>query len=204
MKPAPHWYRDNRVPTDLRRLLPVAAPNPLVVAWRWRYEIALVSGLSAGIAAAIISFGTAPTIFAVIVITLTILCWPTARQIAVDRAWCIITPHRVRAGCTEALIYSSRGKIPTILWTSHQAFGERVLLWCRAGTSVDDFVSARAVLTAACWAKDVAIFFDSHHTQLVTLDVIRRPVGDLISDLEGQRSSGPPGGPPAWPGDQDT
>jgi hypothetical protein len=204
MKPAPPSYRDNRVPTDLRRLLPVAAPNLLVVTWRWRYEIALVSGLSAGLAAAVISFGSVPTIAAVLVVTLTILCWPRARRFSLDRAWCIITPHRVRAGCAEGLIYSSQGKIPVILWTSHQSFGERVLLWCRAGTSADDFVSARAVLTAACWAKDVAIFFDTHHTQLVTLDVIRRPFGELTSDFESHRFARPGSGPLAWPGGQDT
>jgi hypothetical protein len=204
VKPAPHWYRDNRVPTDLRRLLPVAAPNPLVAAWRWRYEIALVSGLSAGLAAASSSLGALLTITAVIGITLIILCWPTARRFAVDRAWCIISPHRVRVGCAEGLIYSSRGKIPVILWTSHRAFGERVLLWCRAGTSADDFVSARTVLAAACWAQDVAVYFDIDHTQLVTLDVIRRPPGDPTSDPEGYRSSDPSDRPPAWPGDQDT
>jgi hypothetical protein len=203
MIPAPHWYRDNRVPTDLRRLITVATPNPLVIAWRWRYEIALVAGLSASLAAAIISFGAVPAIVAVIVITLTILCWPTARQFAVDRVWCIITAHRVRVGCAEGLIYSSRGKIPVILWTSRQSFGERVLLWCRAGTSVDDFVSARAVLTAACWAQEVAIFFDTHNTHLVTLDVIRRPFGELISDVEGRQSPDPPDGPPDWADDQD-
>ena len=203
MKPAPARYGGNRVPTDLRRLLPVAAPNLVVVIWRWRYEIAVVSGLSAGLTAAIISFGVLPTIVAVIVITLTIVCWPLARRFAADRAWCIITPHRVRAGCAEGLIYSSRGKIPIILWTSHQAFGERILLWCRTGTSADDLVSAHHVLTAACWAEDVTIFFDTHHTQLVTLDVIRRPVGHYTSDLEGPRYSGPGGGPPAWPGDRD-
>jgi hypothetical protein len=203
MKPAPPLYRDNRVPTDLRRLISVAVPNPLVVAWRWRYELALVAGLSSGLAAAIISVGTVPTIVAVIVMALTILCWPRARQIVVDRAWCIITPHRVRAGCVEGLIYSSQGKIPIILWTSHQAFGERVLLWCRAGTSADDFVSARTVLTTACWAQDVAIFFDTRHRQLVTLDVIRRPVSDLVSGFEGHRFPGHFEGPPAWPGNQD-
>jgi hypothetical protein len=37
--------------------------------------------------------------------------------------------HRVRVGCAEAMIYSSRGKIPIVLWTAHQHFGERVLLW---------------------------------------------------------------------------
>ena len=139
MKPGPRRYRDTRVTTDLRRaLVPVAAPNPIVAAWRWRYEIALVTGLSAVLAAAIISFGVVPTIVAATVITLTTLFWPTARQFAVDRAWCIITPHRVRVGCAQGLIYSSRGKIPVILRTSHQAFGERVLLWCRACTSVDE------------------------------------------------------------------
>jgi hypothetical protein len=203
MNPAPDHYRNTRVPTDLRRLVPVATAGPLVVAWRWRYEIALVAGLSVGLTVAILSFGAVATIVAVIVITLTILCWPTARRLAVHRAWCIITPHRVRTGCAEGLIYSSRGKIPIVLWTSHQAFGERVLLWCRAGTSADDFVSARAVLTAACWAKDVAIFFDLHRTQLVTLDVIRRPLDDLTSDLGGHHSLGP-GGPSPWPGDDDT
>ena len=202
MIPAPHQYRDNRVPTDLRRLISSANPNPLVVAWRWRYELALVACLSSGLAAGIISVGAVPMIVVVIVIALTILCWPKARQVAVDRAWCIITPHRVRAGCVEGLIYSSRGKIPVIMWTSHQAFGERVLLWCRAGTSPDDFVSARAILAAACWAQEVAIFFDTRHTQLVTLDVIRRPASDLIGDFEGHSFPGHSEGPPAWPGDQ--
>ena len=203
MIPAPYRRHDTRVPTDLRRLISVAAPNPLGVAWRWRYEIALVAGLSAGLAAAISSFGAVPTILAMIVIALTTLCWPLARRFAVDRAWCIITPHRVRVGCAEGLIYSSRGKIPIVLWTCHQAFGERVLLWCRAGTSVDDFVSARAVLTAACWAKDVAVYFDIDHTQLVTLDVIRRPPADLTGDFEEHRSSDPSDEPRAWPSDQD-
>jgi hypothetical protein len=201
MRPAPHWYRDNRVPTDLRRLLKVARPNPLAVAWRWRYELVLTPGLSAGLAAAIISFGALPTFAAAVAVTLAIMCWPTARRFAADRAWCIITPHRVRLGCAEGLIYSSRGKIPFILWTSHQAFGERVLLWCRAGTSVDDFVSARTVLAATCWAQDIAIFFDIDHTQLVSLDVIRRPPTDLIGDFEDHRSFDPSGGgPPVWPG----
>jgi hypothetical protein len=203
MIPAPHRYRDNRVPTDLRRLIWVAAPNLLVIAWRWRYEIILVSGLSAGLAAATIAFGVVLTIVAVIVIALAVLCWPTARRFTVNRVWCIITPHRVRAGCVESLIYSSRGKIPIILWTSHRAFGERVLLYCRAGTTADDFVSARTVLAAACWAQDVAVYVDVQRTQLVTLDVIRRRSVDFTSDLEAYPSTDLTGERPPWPGDQD-
>jgi hypothetical protein len=201
MRPDPYRYSAPRVPTDLRRLVRVATPNPLVVVWRWRYELTLATGLTAGIAVAISSFGAVMTMVVAAITTLTVLCWPTARQFATDRAWCIITPHRVRLGCTEGLIYSSRGKIPVVLWTSHRAFGERVLLWCRAGTSVDDFMSARAALTAACWAQDVAVHCDTQHAQLITLQVIRRAT-DPISDDEGL-PHGHPGGSSAWPGRHD-
>lgn len=204
MIPASPRYRDSRVPTDLRRLISVAPPSLVLAAWRWRYEIALVSGLTAGLAAAVSSFGGVPTIIVVIVVALTILCWPPARRLATDRAWCIITPHRVRVGCVEGLIYSSRGKIPVILWTSHQASGERVSLYCRAGTTADDFVSARTVLATACWAQDIAIFIDPRHTQLVILNVIRQRSVDLPEDLKGNRAPGPAGEPPLWPGDQRT
>jgi hypothetical protein len=203
MTPAPHWYHDNRVPTDLRRLLVRTRANPLVIVWRWRYEIALAAGLPIGLVTAFTSIGAVPTIVTVIAVTLIILSWPAVRRFIAERAWCIITPHRVRVGCAEGLIYSSRGKVPVILWTSHQAFGERVLLWCRAGTSVDDFVTARTVLATACWAQDVAVFFDTEHIHLVTLDVIRRSPAGLPSETEGHRSSGPSDRPSAWPGNQD-
>ena len=204
MKLVPHWHRDTRMTTDLRRaLVTVAPPNPVVVAWRWRYEIALLAALAAGLTIAIISIGSWPTIGALTVTTVTVLCWPLARQLVVNRAWCVVTAHRVRVGCAEAMIYSSRGKIPIILWTSHQPFGERVLLWCRAGTSVDDFVTTRAILISACWAQDIAVLPDVHHPHLVTLDVIRRPPYKLTSRLEGNLATDPPGGPSTWPGDGD-
>jgi hypothetical protein len=205
MRLVPHWHRDTRMTTDLRRaLVAVAPPNPLVAAWRWRYEIALLAGLAGSLTMAIISVGVLPTIAAVIVITLTVMCWPSARQLVSGRAWCIITAHRVRVGCAEAMIYSSRGKIPIILWTSHQPFGERVLLLCRAGTSIDDFITNRAILATACWAQDVAVLRDIRHPHLVTLDVVRRPPYNVSGgERSGDRTTDPPGGPYAWPDDQD-
>lgn len=205
MKFVPHWHRDTRMTTDLRRaLVEVAPPNPLVAVWRWRYEIALLAALAASLTVAIISIGVWPTVGALTVITLTALCWPPARQFVVNRAWCILTAHRVRVGCAEAMIYSRRGKIPIIMWTSHQPFGERVLLWCRAGTSIDDFITTRAVLTSACWAQDVAVLPDTRHPHLVTLDVIRRPPYNVTGGLEGSRAIDPRDGPSPWPGDEDT
>jgi hypothetical protein len=204
MKIVPHWHHDTRMTTDLRRALVTAAPpNPLVAAWRWRYEIAVLAGLAGSLAGAIISVGALPTIAAAIVISLILTCWPLARRVVLDRAWCVITAHRVRVGCAEAMIYSSRGKIPMILWTSHEPFGERVLLYCRAGTSVNDFIAHRAILATACWAQDIVVLRDTAHPHLVTLDVIRRPPYDLGSGGPGgDRATDPPGGPSAWPGDE--
>ncbi len=203
MKLVPHWHRDTRMTTDLRRALITAAPpNPLVAAWRWRYEIALLAGLAAVFTIGTTSVGIWPTIAVVSVITVAVLGVPPTRQFMLNRAWCIITAHRVRVGSAEAMIYSSRGKIPIILWTAHQPFGERVLLWCRAGTSVDDFITNRAILTSACWAQDVAVLPDIR-PHLVTLDVVRRPPYHGTSGLEGSRTTDPPDWS-AWPGSEDT
>ena len=204
MKLVPHWHRDTRMTTDLRRaLVTVARPNPLIATWRWRWEIVLLAGLAVILAIGITSVGAWPTIAVVTVIILAVLGLPLARQIVLGRAWCIITAHRVRVGCAEAMVYSSRGKIPIILWTAHQPFGERVLLWCRAGTTYDDFIASRAILTSACWAQDVAVIPDMRHPHLVTLDVIRRLPHNVTSELEDNRTTEPPDWS-TWPGGDDT
>jgi hypothetical protein len=60
-----------------------------------------------------------------------------------------------------------------VLLTRRQPFGERVYLWCRAGTCKQDFEAARELLTAACWAHDIRVSSHPRNAQLVTLDVIR-------------------------------
>lgn len=153
----------------------VARPNPLVLAWRWRYELMLATGmpfgaiLLAGILGATWALAVSGALIAVLAL------WPPARHRLVAWAWCVITPHRVRTGCAEAWIHSRQGRLPAVLLTTRQPFGERVHLWCRPGTSVQDFVSARAVLIAACWAQDIRVTCSLRHAQLVTLDVVRRP-----------------------------
>jgi hypothetical protein len=198
------WVRDDRVPIGLRRALGrVAAPNLLVASWRWRWEIASLAGLAAILIAGTTSIGFLPTIAVVTVVTLTVMGFPPTRQLVLNRAWCIITAHRVRVGCAEAMIYSSRGKIPVIVRTAHQPFGERVLVWCRAGTSIDDFAANRAILTSACWAQDIAVLPDIRRPHLVILDVIRRPSYPIPREYEGNRATDPPDWSP-WPGSEDT
>jgi hypothetical protein len=151
----------------------VAPPNPLVFAWRWRYELILGIGLPV----MLIVLGGVPimlgTLAAIAVLVGAALLWAPTRRHLLARAWCIITPHRVRVGCAQAWIHSRRGKIPIVLLTTRQPFGERVHLWCRAGTSAIDFTSARLLVTAACWARDIRVSGNERFAQLIILDVIR-------------------------------
>jgi hypothetical protein len=152
----------------------VARPNALVFVWRWRYELILGVGLPA----LLIALGGMPvmlsTLGGIAMVAGAAFLWPPARRYLIARAWCIITPHRVRVGCAMAWIHSRRGKIPIVLLTRRQPFGERVHLWCRAGTSEVDFTSALPLLIAACWARDMRVTGNERFAHLVTLDVIRR------------------------------
>jgi len=152
----------------------VARPNPFVVAWRWRWELMLAAGVP--LAAVLIASTLGP--WALLLgggLMAAVALWSPTRQSLVAWVWCIITPHRVRTGCAEAWIHSRRGKLPAALRTTRQPFGERVYLWCRAGTSAQDFESARPTLISACWAQDIQVTVSLRHAHLVTLDVIRRP-----------------------------
>jgi hypothetical protein len=186
MTPSPRRPRSTRqalAGLDLA-LCAVARPNPVVLAWRWRYELGLVTGLPIAmiVLASAVGIGWAVTGAAALVSLM--ICAPRVRWLVVARAWCIITPHRVRTGCAQAWIHSRTGKIPIVLLTTRESFGERVHLWCRAGTGAADLAWARDLLAVACWAQDVQVFRHERFAQLVTLDVIRRPQLGTLGDPE--------------------
>jgi hypothetical protein len=170
----------------------VAPPNPIVLAWRWRYELTLAAAITVGVIAvtripapAWVPAGCAAVIAAGAVL------WPPVRRRVAARAWCVITPHRVRAGCAGAWIHSRGGRLPAVLLTTRQPFGERVHLWCHAGTCAQDFQSAQGLLTAACWAHDMRVTCNPRYRQLVTLDIIRRPAGNPTPPAASTRRTRP-------------
>jgi hypothetical protein len=119
----------------------VPQPGLFGLAWQWRYELGLVTGLAAvGLASGYLL--SAAWFIAIAVIGLALfagsLAWPPSRRRLIARTWCIITPHRVRTGCAHAWVQTRNGRLPTILYTTPAAFGERVTLWCRAGISHGD------------------------------------------------------------------
>lgn len=140
-------------------------PNPAVVAWRWRYELAAAGAgwwlLSQVGLVWTVAFGLAVTAAVVVL-------GPVRR-----RLWCVVTPHRVRTGCKHSWVHSRTGRLPMVMWTRPVRGGEQVLLWMRPGTSVDDLVDAASTLTATCWAREVVVHPDPDHGHLVRLTVVR-------------------------------
>jgi hypothetical protein len=167
----------------------VARPNLIVLGWRWRYELGLLIGLGFG-SFAIQTLGVAWLIATWLVLVAMFGVWPAGRRLLVKRAWCVITPHRLRTGLAHAWIQSRRGQLPMIVLTTARPFGERVTLWCVAGTSAEDLIAARDVLIAACWAADIEIVRSPRHAHVVIVDVIRHPP-DRPPDPETERMTWP-------------
>jgi hypothetical protein len=162
----------------------VRRPGLVEFTWNWRWEIGLLAVLAVPAGLVISAFGliglivTAGAGLAVSIATL--LLWPPARQWCRARAWCLITPHRVRAGCVNAWVQTRSGKLPFIVSTTPTPYGEQVRLWLRAGLTAADLRAARDVLAAACWAEEVRVEPSANHAHLVTLQVIRTGYSERV------------------------
>ena len=148
-----------------------------MIAWRWRYELAGAACAVGGGLAVILAYGPGWLVAAISGLVALVGGSPGGREFIVARAWWMITPHRIRAGCVQARIQSRSGKIPIVMLTTRQPYGERLVLWCPAGTSADDLLAARGTLAAACWASEVRIVPDHRYAHLVTVEVIRHGRG---------------------------
>jgi len=155
----------------------VARPGIIALIWNCRYELGLSIGLAVVTLASGYALGAA-WLAAVAAIGLVVLAgglaYPPSRRRLIARAWCVITSHRVRAGCRHARVRTRDGRLPIILYTTSAAFGERVTLWCRAGITHGDLEAARDVLRAACRARDVRVVVSARYPHVVVLEVIRR------------------------------
>jgi hypothetical protein len=148
--------------------------------WRWRYELMLAIDVSVIAVVMLHLLGPGWSLLCGTVIGFGLGLWPTSRNALAAHVWCVVTPHRVRVGCVQARIYSRGGRLPIIIRTSMHPFGERVIIWCTAGTSAEDFQMAKSILCAACWAANIRVEQSDRYAHLVTLDVIRRLRSDLL------------------------
>ena len=156
----------------------VARPRLITRIWPWCYEFGLIAGTVLGMIGIGVTLGpgwliaAAAAAMAILGVALT---WRPSRRRIIARAWCVITPHRVRTGCAQAWIQTRDGHLPAVLYTVPAYYGERVWLWCRAGITAGDLGAARDILRAACWASDVRVVVNDRRSHIVVLEVIRRP-----------------------------
>jgi hypothetical protein len=185
-------------------LVTTRRPGPVEFCWHWRWEIGILvttATLSALLAASLGLIALAAAAGAGLAALSALLGWPPARSRIVAWAWCVITPHRIRAGCANAWVQTRNGRLPFVLHTVPAAFGERVRLWCPAGITAGDLFAARQVLAAACWAAEVRVIPSPRRAHIVTLEIIR-------NHWRGVPGNRPPGlagpersvvTPPEWP-----
>ena len=182
----------------------VARPGLLGRSWHWRYELGLIIGVASARAGIGITLGPGwllVTAAAVMGAGGAAMAWPVSRRRLIARAWCVITPHRVRTGCAHAWVQTRDGRLPVVLYTVPAEFGERVSLWCRAGIVAADLEAARDILRAACWASDVRVVADDRRSHRVVLEgdppPSRRPARREHTEpglaVPGPRITGPAG-----------
>lgn len=170
--------RTGELLTTLQRTLaPPRRANPVVAAWRWRYELTALAA-AALLAVGLTRTGVVGLTVAASVVSagLVVLArWPAGRRRLAARVRCMVTPHRVRDGCAQARVYSARGRLPAVLSCSPRPYGESVRLWLPAGVSGGDLLDARWVLATACYASDVRVVAHPRYRHIVTLEVVRAP-----------------------------
>jgi hypothetical protein len=143
-------------------------------AWRWRTELLTLSGLLAALywlSRQVTIHWTPVVLAAALGIAFTI---PWSRQFIIRRFWCVLARHRFHHLCWEARLHTRAGRLPMVLWTRPTKVGERLIVWCRAGTCAEDFEQHTGELAAACYAREARVTRSTAWSQIVTIDIIRR------------------------------
>ena len=176
-KDNPCWASGNAMETLATALRPVRRPGLVESTWNWRRELgaaAIVAAAAGFITEVVGLIGLAVTAGAGLAAgAAVLLCLPSARHWLISRAWCLITPHRIRVGCVNAWVQTRAGRLPFIVSTTPAAYGERVGVWLLAELTAADLEAARGTLAAACWAAEVRVVPSPRDAHLVTLEVVR-------------------------------
>ena len=151
----------------------VARTNPITAAWRWRYELAGAAGLAVAWLAldTAVAAGLTGELAAALSLT---ACFTRGRRF-LSRAHVVhrdaaSRPRRLRPRMDSLPLRQA----PLHPADQEPAFRRARLPLVPGGASAADFSSARKLLAAACWAKEVQVGQHARYAHLVALDVIRR------------------------------
>jgi hypothetical protein len=161
-------------PYSLDKFIVRAHRSAAGTAWRWRTELLALGSLLAALAwlSSQITLRWAAVVLAAALGIIFTLPW--SRRFIIRRFWCVLARHRFHRLCWEARLHTRAGRLPVVLWTRPTKVGERLAVWCRAGTCADDFTQHTGELAAACYAREARVTPNTAWSQLVTIDIIRR------------------------------
>src|SRR6266487_3652825 len=144
------------------------------VLWRFRTELAV---LTTGTAGALEIVKAVTVTWAVVTLTASaavIMVLPWTRRFVSQRAWCVLSRHRIQKVCFETRMHTRSGRLPLVLRIHPTKVGERALIWCRAGICAADFEAHTPEIAAACYARQARVEGNRRWAQLVQVDIVRR------------------------------
>ncbi|MEV0789392.1 hypothetical protein [Kribbella sp. NPDC050459] len=153
----------------------------LLAVWRWRWELLVLASL----AYVTIAHGEAITGYfqsnplwlnALLIIVLCgwIVTDNPARRFVLNRIWCVITRHRLRACLVEMRTLNYSGNLPFIFGCLSTKTGQIVWLWMRPGLSMEDLDNKAETIASACWARSAVIARSKRNAAVVRIEINRR------------------------------
>jgi hypothetical protein len=144
------------------------------VIWRFRTELAV---LTTGIAGVWELAKAVTTVWLALILIMTataVTVLPQARRFISQRAWCVLSRHRIQKVCFETRMHTRSGRLPLVLRIHPTQVGERALIWCRAGICAADFEAHTPEIAAACYARQARVEANRRWAQLLYLHIVRR------------------------------
>ena len=140
-------HRNNPYPLD--RLLGQVHHSAAGSLWRFRTELAALLAGMTGIWELAKAVTLAWAMIILGMLALAVITVPPTRRLAVRRAWCVLSRHRIQRVCFETRMHTRSGRLPLVLRIFPTEVGERALIWCRAGICAEDFEAHAPEIAAA-------------------------------------------------------
>jgi hypothetical protein len=162
---------------------PVLVASVLI---RWRAEIALFTAFVVGMAWLRREAGPAVAWLIAGGVLVVIVVVPQTRWFAFTRFWCLVDRHRLRTCLREARARTMNlgGALPFMLWARPTKTGERIWMWCRAGSSAGDLEAALEYIAPACYAREARVHKVRKLSTLFAVDVVRRDPLDKSTPID--------------------
>ena len=171
-QPSSRNHRNNPYPAD--RLFAQVHHSAAGAIWRFRTELSALLAATAGLWELAKAVTLAWAMIILGMLALAVITVPPTRRLAVRRAWCVLSRHRIQRVCFETRMHTRSGRLPLVLRIFPTEVGERALIWCRAGICAEDLEAHAPEIAAACYARQARVEGSKRWAQLVSLDIVRR------------------------------